>query len=123
MIYEQGTPGETNRAAIYQRMSARTLVATADPATGQLGELVAEGGVKLEQPGTLATGDRAVYARSTDTFQLTGKTVLETPEAILTESPEISWSPAQKKFVAQAPYVIKVKPETLKRGAESQKLP
>lgn len=123
VIYEQGTPGVTNGPAIYRRMTARTLAADADPATGKLGQLVADGDVKLDEPDTRATGDRAVYTHGTDTFTLTGKTVLETSQVIITESPEVYWSQAEKKFVAREPCVIKVKPAALKRAEESQKLP
>src|SRR5204863_3574686 len=107
VVYEQGTPGETNRAAGYKRMTARRLAADADPATDKLGALVADGGVKVEEPGTQATGDRVVYTTATDTFKLTDNTVLETPEVVFTESPEVYWSRAQKKFVAREPCVIK----------------
>jgi len=123
VIFEQGTLGVTNGAAIYRRMTARTIAADADPATSKLGELVADGDVKIEEPGTQATGDRAVYTTATDTFKLTGKTVLETPQVIFTESPEVYWSRAEKRFVAREPCVIKVKSEALKRVGESQKLP
>jgi len=125
VLYEQGTPGETNRAAIYRRMTmrARTIVANADPATGKLGELVADGGVKVEEPGTEATGDRVAYVGATDTFKLTGHTILETPQMIFTESPEVYWSRAQKKYVAREPFVLKLKPGALKQAGESPKLP
>ena len=68
-------------------------------------------------------GDRAVYTSATDTFRLTGKTVLDMPDMTITESPEVYWSRAQKRFVARAPYVIKVKSAALKQAGESQKLP
>ena len=123
VIYEQGTPGVTNGPAIFRRMTTRTLTAATHPATGQLAELVADGSVKLQEPGTEATGDRAVYVRASDSFKLTGKTVLETPQAIFTESPEVYWSQADKKFFAREPCVIKVKSEALKRLGESPKLP
>ena len=123
VIYEQGTPGVTNGPEIYRRMTAHTLAADADPATHKLGELAADGDVKLEAPGIRATGDRAVYTPATDTFKLTGKTVLETPEVIFTESPEVYWSQSEKKFRAREPCVIKVKSEALKRAGDSQKLP
>jgi lipopolysaccharide assembly outer membrane protein LptD (OstA) len=115
----------TNGQAIYRRMSARTLTADADAGseTGRLREVVADGSVRIEEPGTLATGDRAVYTRATDTFKLTGQTILEKPEAIFTESPEVSWSRTDKKFFAREPCVIKSKPGALKRVGESQKLP
>ena len=123
VIYEQGMPGVTNGPAAFWRMTARTLTAAADPASGKPGEFVADGGVKIEQPGTEATGDRAVYTRSTDSLKLTGKTVLETPEVVFTESPEVYWSRTAKKFIAREPCVIKVKPAALKRAGELQKLP
>ncbi len=123
VIFEQGIPGVTNGPAIYRRMTARTIDADADPTTDKLGEVVADGDVKIEEPGTHATGDRAVYTTATDTFKLTGKTILETPEAIFTESPEVYWSRADKKFFAREPCVIKSKPGALKRVGESQKLP
>lgn len=123
VIYEMGTTGMTNGPAIYRRMTARRLAADTDPATGKLGELVVDGGVKLDEPGTQATGDRATYTGATDTFKLTGNTVLETPQVIITESPEVYWSRAQKKFLAREPCVIRSKPGALKRIGESQKLP
>lgn len=123
VIFEQGLPGVTNGPAIYRRMTARTIAADADPATGKLGELVADGGVKLDEPGTQATGDRLVYTTATDTLKLTGNTVLETPDLIFTESPEVYWNRAEKKLVARVPCVMKTKPGGLKRIGESQKLP
>ncbi len=123
VIYEQGTPGVTNGPAIHRRMTARRLAADTDPATGKLGELVVDGGVKLDEPGTQATGDRATYTSATDTFKLTGNTVLETPQVVITESPEVFWSRAQNKFLAREPCVIRSKPGALKRLGESQKLP
>jgi lipopolysaccharide export system protein LptA len=123
VIFEQGLPGVTNGTAIYRRMTARTIVAATDSATDKLREVVADGDVKIEEPGTQATGDRAVYTTATDTFKLTGKTVLETPQVIFTESPEVYWSRAEKRFIAREPCVIKVKSAALKRVGESQKLP
>lgn len=123
VIFEQGLPGVTNGPAIYRRMTARIITADADTATDKLGEVVADGDVKVEEPGTKATGDRAVYTTATDTLKLTGKTVLETPQVIFTESPEVYWSRAEKRFVAREPCVIKVKPGALKQVGESQKLP
>ena len=88
-------------------------------------ELAVDGDVKIEAPDIRASGDRGVYTPAADTFKLTGKTVLETPEMIFTESPEIYWSQVEKKFGAREPYVIKFKgkPDALKRAGESQKLP
>lgn len=78
-------------------MTARRLAADADPATGKLGELVADGGVKVEEPGTEATGDRVAYVGATDTFKLTGHTILETPQMIFTESPGSGPKPGAKE--------------------------
>jgi len=123
VIYEQGTPGETNRALIYRRMTAPRLAADADPATDKLGVLMADGGVKVEEPGTIATGDRVDYTTATDTLKVTGHTVLEMPDVVFTESPEVYWTRAEKKFVAREPWVMKAKPGALKRAGESPKLP
>jgi lipopolysaccharide export system protein LptA len=122
-VYEQGTPGVTNGPATHRRMTAPVLAANADPATGELAELTADGGVLVEDTGHQATGDRAVYTRATDVLKLTGKTVLETAQVIITESPEVYWSRAEKKFIAREPCVIRVKPEALKQAGELQKLP
>jgi len=125
VVFEQGAPGMTNGPATYRRMTAHTLAADAEPVTRKLRELAVDGDVKIEAPDIRASGDRGVYTPAADTFKLTGKTVLETPEMIFTESPEIYWSQAEKKFGAREPYVIKFKgkPDALKRASQSQKLP
>lgn len=121
--YEQGLPGVTNGPTIYRKMTCRSLTAKADPATGEPREVVADGGVNVEQPGSRAQGNRAVYDRSADILKLIGDPpVVETPQVIYTGGREIEWDIGRSTIVGTG-YRIVPKPEVLKRAAESQTLP
>jgi lipopolysaccharide export system protein LptA len=124
VVYEQGAPGATNgpSALLYRRMDANTLTANMDAVTGGLGELVAEGGVRIEQPGSLARGSQAVYTGSTQILKLLGNPSLETPEVIISEANELIWDNARGTMIGTG-YKSQIKPEVLKRAEESQKLP
>lgn len=122
VVYEQGTPGITNGLAIHRRMDANTLTATTDASSGDLAELVAEGGVRIEQPGSLAKGSRAVYVKSTQILRLLGNPSLETPLVIISEANELIWDNAHGTMLGTG-YKSQIKPEALKRGEESSKLP
>jgi lipopolysaccharide export system protein LptA len=121
VVYEQGTAGVTNGPATYRRMDAATLTAQTDAATGDLAELAAEGGVRIEQPGSLARGSRVVYTKSTQILKLLGNPSLETPEVIVSEANELIWDNARSTLIGTG-YKSQVKPEVLKRAEESRKL-
>lgn len=122
VVYEQGTPGVTNGLAIFRRMDANTLTATTDAASGDLAELTAEGGVRIEQPGSLAKGSRAVYEKRTQILKLLGNPSLETPLVIISEANELIWDNAHGTMLGTG-YKSQIKPEALKRAEESPKLP
>jgi lipopolysaccharide export system protein LptA len=122
VTYEQGTAGVTNGPATHRKLTCRSLVAKADPASGEPKELVADGGVRVEQPGSEARGDKMIYNHKTQMLILTGQPMIETPQAIITSQQELVWDNA-RQTVATGDYKVAVKPEVLKRAAESQKLP
>jgi len=122
VIYEQGTVGVTNGPAIYRKLTCRSLTAKAEPATGEPTELVASGGVHLEQPGSEARAEQAVYNRTTDILKLLGQPVIEMPQGTYTGTRELEWDNGRRTVIG-SDYRISVKPEFLKRAAESQKLP
>jgi lipopolysaccharide export system protein LptA len=111
VLYEQGTPGVTNGPAIYRKLSTRTLTAHAGPPNGALSDVVAEGEVQVEQPGSMARGERATYTAATDVLELTGTPTLDTPQARITEARTLVWDKAKNRFVATAPYRIMFIPD------------
>jgi lipopolysaccharide export system protein LptA len=122
VTYEQGLPGVTNGAAIYRKLTCRSLAAKADPTSGEPKELVAAGGVRIEQPGSEARAEQAVYNRGTDILKLLGQPVIEMPQGTYTGTRELEWDNGRSTLIG-SDYKITVKPEVLKRAAESQKLP
>jgi lipopolysaccharide export system protein LptA len=122
ITYEQGIVGVTNGPAIYRKLSCRTLTAQGDQASGELSELVADGNVRIEQPGSEASGDKMVYNRGTEILKLMGQPRIEAPQAIYTSQQELVWDNA-RRTVNGTDYKITFKPETLKRAADSQKIP
>lgn len=122
VIYEQGTEGVTNGPATYRKLTSRSLEAKADPASGDPTELVAAGGVRIEQPGTEATADQAVYNRTTDILKLIGRPIVEMPQGTYVGTRELEWDNGRSTVIG-SDYKITVKPEVLKPAAESQKLP
>lgn len=121
VVYEQGTPGVTNGPAAYRKLTARTLTARTDPATGKLSELWAEGKVRIEQAGSLATGERAAYTAATDSFEVSGKPTLETAQITITDARTLVWDKARNRFAATAPYTIKFRAESMKLAVEKPK--
>ena len=125
VTYEQGTVGVTNKDAIYRKLTCRSLNTKADAASGEPAELVASGGVHIEQPGSEARSDQAVYNRNTDVLKLIGQPVIEMPEGTYTGAHEVEWD-RKKGTISGADYKITGNPEALKRlksTNESQKLP
>ena len=74
----------TNGPAVYRKLTSRSLAAKADPASGEPTELIADGGVRIEQPGSEGAGRQMVYNHSTQIFKLLGRPRIETPKAIFT---------------------------------------
>lgn len=123
VIYEQGLPGVTNGPAIYRKLSARTVTARMDPATGALSHLVAEGDVQVEQPGNMATSGRATYTAATDLLELTDSPRVETPQMILTGARTLFWDKGKDRFMGTGPFRIQLKPEAVRRAGEQLKTP
>ena len=120
--YEQGVAGTTNGPNAHVKMVSETLTATADPATSELTQLIAAGGVQLTQTDSVAVGDRAIYTRGDQVLKLLGHPQIKTTDATFSAEQELIWDNAQKKAVS-TDYKIVINPETLKRVEESQKLP
>ena len=130
VLYEQGTIGLTNGPAIYRKMTCRSLAAKTDAASGEPVELVAAGGVHLEQPGMDARAEQAIYNRKLDALRFVGQPVIEMPQGTYTSNRELQVAglnrpPGDKArhTVTGSDYKITVKPEVLKQAEESQKLP
>lgn len=127
VVFEQGTVGVTNGPAIYRRMTCQSLTATADPASGEPTELVAAGGVQIQQPGSEARGTRAVYNRTADVVKLIGDPpTVETPQMIYTGGREVEWDNRNHKVIGTGYRIVpkqEFKPEFLKQTLESSKLP
>ena len=120
VIYEQGTPGMTNGPNVYRKLTTRTLTARTDSATGGLSDLLAEGGVRIEQSDSLATGERATYDAVTDTFEVTGHPKLETPQMTITDAQRLVWDKAKNRFSATAPYNIEFRTDNLRKSLENR---
>jgi lipopolysaccharide assembly outer membrane protein LptD (OstA) len=122
VTYEQGTAGVTNGPAIYRKMTCRSLTAKADATSSEPTELVAAGGVRIEQPGTEARSEQAVYHRKSDILKLIGQPIIEMPQGTYTSNRELEWDNGRRTVIG-SDYKITVKPEVLKSATESQKLP
>jgi lipopolysaccharide export system protein LptA len=120
--FEQGTVGVTNGPASYAKLTCRSLAAKAD-ASGEPAELVASGNVRLEQPGTEARGDQAIYNRKTDILKLIGNPpIVETPQVTYTGAREVEWDNRRRTAIGKG-YTIVPKADFLKQAEELQKLP
>jgi len=118
VVCEQGTPGITNGPNAYRKLTTRTLTARTEPATGALSDLLAERDVRIEQFGSLATGERATYTAATDIFEVTGQPTLETVQMTITDARTLVWDKARNRFSATAPYKIKLRTDTLKKPVD-----
>ena len=119
VVCERGTIGVTNGPtdSIYTRMDADTLTARIDPATEELVDLVAGGGVRLKRSELTARGDKAVYTRADQLLKLLGQSVIDSPEAIYTSSQGLTWHIATEQVVGSYDS-IRFKPAALKRAEE-----
>lgn len=115
VVYEQGTPGLTNGPDAHRKLSTRLLTARTDPVSGGLADLMAEGDVRIEQAGSLATGERAAYSAARDSFEVTGQPTLTTPQMVITDARSLVWDKARNRFAATAPYRIRLESANLKQ--------
>jgi lipopolysaccharide export system protein LptA len=88
-----------------------------------LSDLVAEGDVQIEQPGSMAKGARATYTAATDFLELTGTPTLDTPQARITEARTLVWDKAKNRFAATAPYRITFTPDAKQALAAKKIVP
>ncbi len=117
VVYEQGLPGTTNGPAMYRQLTTRSLTARADPATGALLNLMAEGDVRIEQAGNVAQSGRATYTAATDLLELVDNPLLETPQAVITGAQTLFWDRANARFVGTGPFKIQFKPDGVNQTA------
>lgn len=99
--FEQGTAGVTNGPNAHSRMTAARLTAFCEATNGALRELVAEGGVVAEQPGSVARAERTTYTAATEILELTGQPTLRTPEANVTGAERIVWDRKHNRVSAR----------------------
>lgn len=121
VVCERGTVGVTNGPAEYSRMECATLTAFTDPATRELAQLVADGGVDLRQATRWAQGNKAVYTHTDQILRLQGDPKLEMPEGIYRSAREIIWDNLNQ-IVRGSDFKFTANPELLKQAQESEKL-
>lgn len=124
IVCERGRVGVTNgtSAEVYTRMTSKTLTARTDGATGNLIELVADGGVQLDRSDLVAQGERAVFTQADQLLKLLGQSVIENTQAIYKSSQGLAWHIATEQVVGTYDS-IRFKPEALKRVEQSPTLP
>jgi lipopolysaccharide export system protein LptA len=121
VVCERGAVGVTNGPAQYTRMDCESLTALANPTTGDLTQLVADGGVRVIQTGSLARGAKAVYTHGDQVLKLIGSPVIEMPEGTYRSEKELIWDNAGQ-VVTGSDFTITPNPALLKRAEESEKL-
>jgi len=109
VVFEQGTPGVAKGTNAYRKLLTRTLTVRSDSPGGELSGLLADRDVRVEQPGSVAKGERAIYTKATDLLELTGNPTLETPQVIITDARTLVWNKVNNGFSATAPYKIKLR--------------
>jgi lipopolysaccharide export system protein LptA len=96
VVCERGTIGVTNGPAEYTRMDCATLTAHANPATGELVQLVADGGVDLRQTLSRAQSVQAVYTHANQVLRLIGSPRIERPDGVYRSDQELVWDNAHQ---------------------------
>ena len=124
VVCERGIVGVTNGPSekIYTRMECETLTANTHPTTHELFDLIAGGGVRVQQADGEARGERAVYTHSDQLLKLLGQSVIDRPEVIYTSSKGLDYNLTTKN-VGGNYESIRFKSDSLKNLEESQKLP
>lgn len=121
VVYEQGVRGITNGPNVYRRLTTRSLTARTAATTGALSELLADHDVRIEQSGSLATGDRATYTAATDSFEVSGKPTLESAQMTITDARTLVWDKARNRFSATAPYKIRFRTDSMRKPVGKQR--
>lgn len=123
VVCERGVVGVTNgpNEMIYSRMDCATLMALANPATGEFTRLVADGGVDLQQPDRRARGTKAVYTKADQILRLMGQSRIDLPQGVYRSDRELIWDNAGQ-IVTGTEFTIEANPALLKRVEESEKL-
>lgn len=119
--FEQGTMGVTNGPDAYSRLTAARLTATCNPTNGALVQLVADGGVQADQPGSVAQADRATFTAATEILVLTGSPSLRTPEAFVTGAEKIVWNRKTRHVSAKGHFEGEAKGEALRQKLDPTK--
>ena len=109
VVYEQGTAGVTNGPNAHRQMDTSKLTAFTDSKTGTLSNLVAEGGVVIQQYNNVAKSARAVYSGTTRIMEMTGNPTLDTPTLTISETSKLSWDEAHTKFAWEQPFKSQVR--------------
>ncbi len=122
VVFEQGTPGVTNGAAEYRRLTAHTLAvqpSQQDPGTA---DAQARGDVRYEESGAVVRGAEANFTGATDTLNVTGepRLVIVLPSrkggkaspgtVTVTEASELTWDRANGHGTVLGPYQITMQP-------------
>lgn len=102
--FEQGVAGVTNGPDAYSLLTANQLTATCAPTNGALEQLVAEGTVVAQQPGSEARAARVTYTAANQTLVLTGEPTLRTLEANVTGAEQISWDRKNNRVTAKGQF-------------------
>ncbi|MCO5051660.1 MAG: hypothetical protein M9920_05100 [Verrucomicrobiae bacterium] len=122
VICERGTLGVTNGPAEYARMDCATLTAQADPATGELLQLSATGGVDFQQTASRAQGAQVVYTAADQILRLIGHPRIELPEGVYQSEDELIWNNANQT-VRGSNARFTAAPALLKNLKESERFP
>lgn len=110
VVVEQGTTGATNGPAAYRRFQAGEVDAGVSPQTGALQTFRARIGVRVEQPGGWAAGDRADYDATTDTVALTGTPTAQFDIVTVTEAAALLWQRGSNTLEVTAPHKFELRP-------------
>ncbi len=87
VVCERGFTGLTNGPAdlVYTRLDCETLTANTDPGSGELENLIADGGaVRFQRAELTAHGERAIYTEADRLLKLLGPAVIENAQAVYT---------------------------------------
>jgi hypothetical protein len=110
----------TNGPAAYRRFQAGEVDAGFSPQTGALQAFSARIGVRVEQPGGWAAGDRADYDAATDTVALTGRPTAQFDQVTVTEAAALLWQRGSNTLEVTAPHKFELRPGS---GATNTTLP
>jgi lipopolysaccharide export system protein LptA len=123
VVCERGDAGATNGPMLLRRLSARSLTARADAATGALTRLEAEGDVVLEQPGSRARSGRAVYEAETGVLELSEAPELETRGVLVRGAHALLWDRTRDRYAMSGPFKARIRAEAARELADTIQKP